>query len=134
MERYKKSKDKLKFTLNNQELKKGMNMIFLFPKHFVIISQYPFFNTYKKICKELLYNLFKNDLLEIPVEIQLYNLINFVPAPVKEKLNMSFFISDDLNEIISKNPNLVRIVILNCCNNKKSLYNEEEYVIRSKEK
>ena len=76
--------------------------IIYIPKTFVIISQYPFFNTYKKICKELLYNLFKNDLLEIPVEIQLYNLINFVPAPVKEKLNMSFFISDDLNEIISK--------------------------------
>ena len=76
--------------------------IIYIPKAFVIVSQYPFFNTYKKICKELLYNLFKNDLLEIPAEIQLYNIINFVPAPVNEKLNISFFLSDDLNETVSK--------------------------------
>ena len=89
------------FVFYEKRLAYNQSIIYI-PKTFVIISQYPFFNTYKKICKEILYNLFKNDLLEIPVEIQLYNVINFVPAPVNEKLNISFFLSDDLNEIISK--------------------------------
>ena len=75
------------------------------PKAFVIISQYPFFNTFNKICKELLYNQFKNDLLEIPIEIQLYNIINFIPAPVNEKLNITFFPLYDLSEIIECNSN-----------------------------
>jgi hypothetical protein len=70
------------------------------PKAFVIVSQYPFFNTFNGICKELLYNQFKNELLEIPIELQLYNIINFIPAPVKEGLNFTFFPLYDLSEII----------------------------------
>ena len=89
------------YVFYEQKLAYNQSIIYI-PKTFVIVSQYPFFNTYKKICKEILFNLFKNDLLEIPVEIQLYNLINFVPAPVNEKLNISFFLSDDLNQTISK--------------------------------
>ena len=69
------------------------------PKAFVIISQYPFFNTFNKICKELLEKEFKNKLLQIPIEIQLYNIINFIPAPVNENLNITFFPSNELSEI-----------------------------------
>ena len=69
------------------------------PKAFVIISQYPFFNTFNKICQELLENQFRNKLLQIPIEIQLYNIINFIPAPVNEKLNITFFPSNELSEI-----------------------------------
>ena len=70
------------------------------PKAFVILSQYPFFNTFKNFCKELLYNQFKNNFLEIPIEIQLYNIINFIPAPINQKLNITFFQSYDLSSII----------------------------------
>ena len=69
------------------------------PKAFVILSQYPFFYTFKNLCKELYYNQFKNGLLEIPIEIQLYNIINFVPAPINEKLNIEFFPSYDSSKI-----------------------------------
>ena len=69
------------------------------PKALVIISQYPFFHTFKNLCKELLYNNFKNDLIEIPLEIQLYNIVNFTPAPVNEKINYTFFPSSELFEI-----------------------------------
>ena len=75
------------------------------PKAFVILSQYPFFNTFKNLCKELLYNQFKNDFLEIPIEIQLYNIINFIPAPVNENLNIIFFPSANLSELSKNNSN-----------------------------
>ena len=72
---------------------------FYIPKAFVIISQYPFFNTFNKICQELLENQFKNKLLEIPIEIQLYNIVNFIPAPINENLRISFFPLNELSQI-----------------------------------
>ena len=69
------------------------------PKAFVIISQYPYFNTFKSICQDLLENQFKNKLLQIPIEIQLYNIINFIPAPVNESLNITFFPLNELSQI-----------------------------------
>ena len=84
------------------------------PKAFIIISQYSFFNTFYKLCKELLYNQFKSSSLEIPIEIQLYNIINFIPAPINEKINITFFPSNNLSEIISK------------CNTDKDLINLNE--------
>ena len=69
------------------------------PKAFVIISQYPFFNTFSKFCQELLENQFKNKYLQIPIEIQLYNIINFTPSPISEKLNITFFPSYELSDI-----------------------------------
>ena len=72
---------------------------FYIPKAFVIISQYPFFNTFNQICQELLENQFKNKLLEIPIEIQLYNIVNFIPAPINENLRISFFPLNELSQI-----------------------------------
>lgn len=71
------------------------------PKAFVIISQYPFVNTYKSICIELL-NQFKNKSIQIPLEIQLYNIINFIPAPINYDLSMTLFPSNELSHIILK--------------------------------
>ena len=71
------------------------------PKAFVIISQYPFFLTFKNICIELL-NQFKNKLLQIPIEIQLYNIINFIPAPVNFDISMTLFPQNELSEIVAK--------------------------------
>ena len=72
------------------------------PKAFVIISQYPFFNTFRKICNELLFHQFKNKLVQIPIEIQLYNIINFIPAPVNEELIITFFPSNELSNITNR--------------------------------
>ena len=88
------------------------------PKAFVIISQYPFFNTFNQICQELLEKQFKNKLLQIPIEIQLYNIINFIPAPVNEKLNITFFPSNELSEITKCNSDLDLINL-----NRQQIYN-----------
>ena len=73
---------------------------FYVPKAFLIISQYPFFNTFNKLCIELLEKQFKNKNIEIPIEIQLYNIINYIPAPVNDSYNIAFFPSNQLSEIV----------------------------------
>ena len=72
------------------ELKKGMNMIFLFPKHFIIISQYNYFYAFHNICKYI-HQQFLRDNIEIPLEIQIYNIVNFLPCPLNNKLELSIF-------------------------------------------
>ena len=65
-------------------------------------------------------------------EIIDYNIYNSLSFPELTKLkylslvkvNLSVFC---LNEIISKNCNLIRIVVLHCSNNNISLYDEKEY-------
>lgn len=69
------------------------------PKAFVILSQYPYFKTFNNICKELLNKQFKKHNLQIPIEIQLYNIVNFLPAPISEKMIVSIFPSNELFEI-----------------------------------
>ena len=82
------------------------------PKAFVIISQYPFFNTFNKICQELLEKQFKHKLVQIPIEIQLYNIVNFIPAPVNNKLSITFFPSNELSDI-SRCENDINFINLN---------------------
>ena len=77
------------------------NIRIYIPKAFVVISQYPFFNTFKSICMELL-NQFKNKLIQIPLEIQLYNIINFIPSPIDSDISMTLFPSNELAEIVNK--------------------------------
>ena len=77
--------------------------IFL-PKAFVIISQYPYFNTFNNILNEI-YNLFHCNTVQIPIEIQIYNIINFLPAPISKNYDISIFPNYNLEEIIKCNSN-----------------------------
>ena len=66
------------------------------PKAFIIISHYPFFSLFHNICNEI-FKQFTNPSLDIPMEVQLYNIINYVPAPVFNTLNLSIFSYYDIN-------------------------------------
>ena len=68
------------------------------PKAFVIVSQYPYFKIFNQLCKELK-KLYNNNQIQIPIEIQLYNIVNFVPAPVNSNMKMILFPGEDLFEI-----------------------------------
>ena len=59
------------------------------PKAFVIISQYPLFNIFNKLCEEIKELFISNQQLQIPIEIQIYNIINFVPASIDTGLKMT---------------------------------------------
>ena len=68
------------------------------PKAFVVISQYPYFKIFNQLCKEIK-KLYNNNQIQIPIEIQLYNIVNFVPAPVNSSMKMILFPGEDLFEI-----------------------------------
>ena len=68
------------------------------PKIFVIISQYQFYSTYYQICKEI-HNLFYSNNNQIPIELQLYNIINFIPVPIGKRLDLTLFPFYELSNI-----------------------------------
>ena len=75
-------------------------MVMHVPKAFVIISQYPFFRIFNKLCSEILELFNKNQQqLQIPIEIQIYNIINFVPASIDTGLKMTLIPKEELNQI-----------------------------------
>ena len=60
------------------------------PKIFIIISQYSFYSTFNNICKEI-HNLFYSNNIQIPIELQLYNIINYIPVPIGKRIDMTLF-------------------------------------------
>ena len=65
------------------------------PKAFCIISQYSFFSFFLYICENL-YNLLNSQANKIPMEIIVYNFVNFLPSPLNYKINYNIF-SFELN-------------------------------------
>ena len=63
------------------------------PKAFCIISQYPYFYVFSKICKDIqtLFEKSIKDKVEIPIEILLFNLINFTPSPLTTGIRLTTF-------------------------------------------
>ena len=81
------------------------------PKAFIIISEYPYFTTFYKIC----WNLYKiniekdddkkiyksliskhevNNKIKIPIEIFIYYLINYIPSPLNDNISLNIFDND----------------------------------------
>ena len=61
------------------------------PKAFLIYSQYPYFTTFYHICYKLqIYNEFYIE-DQIPIEILIYCLVNFIPSPIKNKIILMDF-------------------------------------------
>ena len=58
---------------------------FFVPITFCIISEFPFFNSYYKLCKQII-QLFQNNKNEIPLEILIYNIINFSLSPLNGEI------------------------------------------------
>ena len=73
-------------------------IIIYIPKAFVITSQYNYFLCFHKICKKL-HEQFLKDNIEIPLEIQIYNLVNFVPSPINNDFILSAILSTNLSSI-----------------------------------
>jgi len=73
-------------------------IIIYIPKAFVITSQYTYFQCFHKICQKL-HEQFLKDNIEIPLEIQVYNLVNFIPSPINNDVNLSAILSTSLSSI-----------------------------------
>ena len=57
------------------------------PKSFVILSQFPFFTSFKIICEEI-YSHYIINKITLPTEIYIYNILNFIPSPLIGYLNI----------------------------------------------
>jgi hypothetical protein len=80
---------------------------YFMPKAFVIISEYPYFKTFDIICSQLYkmnfckqnltkesYNNIeetKNNINNIPIEIFIYCLVNYIPSPLNKNLVLNIF-------------------------------------------
>jgi hypothetical protein len=54
---------------------------FYIPYVFCILSEFPFYNSYYILCNQL-YNLIKSKKVEIPLEIIIYNIVNYTLSPI----------------------------------------------------
>ena len=59
------------------------------PIAYVILSEYPYFFQFNKICKNI-YIQMKKESDQIPFEIIIYNTIKFVPSPINRSINLLF--------------------------------------------
>ena len=109
------------------------NIKLALPKSIVIISQYPFFSFYNHIIKDIL-KLFKNKILEIPIEILIYNIINYLPAPIDYSYKIKLFPENTLktyetkineNEDIFKNEKIISKNNSSYIENKKKLFEKK---------
>ena len=57
----------------------GKMLYFYTPYTYCIISEYPFYYSFNQLCNQI-YALSKKP-IEIPLEIILYNIVNFIPSP-----------------------------------------------------
>ena len=61
------------------------------PKAFCIISQYSFYTLFNYICSNLYIIMRKNFIDCLPFELIIYNIVNFVPSPIKYGMHLNFF-------------------------------------------
>ena len=68
-----------------------VNEEYYIPKAFCIISQYYYFNLFDYICKNIHYIMSQKLPIKTPMEITIYNIVNFIPSPINYKFNLSLF-------------------------------------------
>lgn len=71
------------------------NYIVFFPKIFVIISQYSYFKFFSYLSQNLVCRFEKGIKTEIPLEIQMYNIVRFTPSPINYSLQLDIITTDD---------------------------------------
>lgn len=72
------------------------NYIIFFPKIFTIISQYSYFKFFSYLSQILALRIKKFIKSEIPLEIQIYNIVRFIPSPINCALVLDLMPTEDL--------------------------------------
>ena len=75
------------------------NFKIFFPKIFVFISQYPYFKFFSYLSQNIIYRIKNAINFEIPLEIQMYNIVNFTPSPLNYDLQLDLLTINDLLSI-----------------------------------
>ena len=67
------------------------NEEYYIPKAFCIVSQYSFFTLFEYICKNIHILMTKKTNNVLPVELIIYNIVNFIPSPMNYNLYLDIF-------------------------------------------
>ena len=78
-----------------EEKQDGKLTIFI-PKFFFIISKYQYYKVFHEICIDI-YGIYKSPKVQIPLEIQIYNIINYTPSPNDAQLQLYLFPYQEFN-------------------------------------
>ena len=78
---------------------------FYIPIIFSIISEFPFYSSFEKLCKQIK-QLYSYQKKEVPIEIMLSNIINFTQSPISGNVTISIRPFSFLNKSLSNNINL----------------------------
>ena len=88
-----------------------------FPKMFVFISQFSCFKYFSFLSQNIHAKIKYVIPFEIPLEVQLYNIINFSPSPINSNLCFDVLINDDLIDLkkkyTRKNDEIIKIKKVN---------------------
>ena len=88
------------------------SIYFFIPIIFCIISEYPFYNSFYLLCNQFK-NLFSEKTIEVPLEIIIYNIINFTLSPLNNDIELFIepisFPSDQLELQILNDKNKIKI-------------------------
>ena len=87
------------------EEKQYEKIIIFIPKIFCIVSKYPLYKTFHQICLDI-YDIFKSPILQIPLEIQIYNIVNQTPPPSDSSLKLYLFPYQESNKPKINSPNV----------------------------
>ena len=79
-----------KFYEKYKNNEKNDNEEYYIPKAFAIISQYYYFTIFEYICSSL-HDLFEENNSEMPLELIIYNIVNFIPSPLFHSLQFELF-------------------------------------------
>ena len=85
------------------DIEKYQNSVICFPKVFCFLSEYPYFSAYHNLCTKI-YKMFKNNSVSFPIEGFIYNIITFLPSPLKYGIDLSVWKVADTQDDKRKGP------------------------------
>ena len=78
------------------EEKQDGKITFFIPKFFFIVSKYQYYKIFHDICIDI-YEIFKSPKVQIPLEVQIYNIVNQTPCPNDCKFQLCLFPYQEFN-------------------------------------
>ena len=82
--------------LRQEKIYQKKNYSIYIPIIFCIISEFPFYNSFYKLCQRLSC-LFNSNEIKIPLEIVIYNIIKLTPSPLNENVILDLNFMNNLN-------------------------------------
>ena len=75
---------------NEKRLNNNISYSFYVPIVFCIISEFPYYNSYYKLTRQIML-LFKKKIIEVPIEFTIQNIVNFTLSPINDDVVLNIF-------------------------------------------